>query len=197
MLGSDSEKSSETVAEQGRRDWIADLGGGLEICEEGGSVAGEGRKEEEASEGGEEVGDAGMCTAACKLLASRCSVAHASEDPWTSWSPSPSCVSISLGAFVSVCLPEFDHVCQLVCVSMCQLGRCVSVHPQRVTPVVFDSLSVSVCLTERLALAKVNLCPSVDLTERREAAGKTSPVEIRSGRMTQGKMWTEQAKKKQ
>lgn len=70
---------------QGEWHWIADWGGGLEVCEEDGSVAGEGRKRGEACEGGEEVGgDAGVCIAACKFLASRCPVADASVDPQTS-----------------------------------------------------------------------------------------------------------------
>lgn len=105
-----------------------------------------------------------MYMSACKFLASRCPVACTSGDPRTPWSPSPKCASISLGVLVSVC--------QLACVSVCQLGRCVPVHSQQVTPVVFESLTVSLCLTEYLALAKVNPCPSADLTERREAAGK-------------------------
>lgn len=207
--GSDSGKGSEIVAVQRGRDQTADLGGGLEICEEGESVAGERRKKEEASEGGGEVGDAGVCIAACKFLASRRSVAHTSVDRQMFWIPSSSGVSSSLGAFVSVRLPEFAHVCQLVCVSVCQLGRCVYVHPQRVTPVMFDTLSATVCLTECFASARVNLfCPSVDLTESGEAVGKeegvwrdVSPAEIRLGktywRLTRKKMWTEREQKKQ
>lgn len=209
VTGSDSEKNSEIAAVQRGRDRTGGLGGGLEICEEGGSVAGERRKEEEASEGGGEAGDAGVCIAACKFLASRCSVAHTSVGRQMFWSPSSSSVSISLGACTSVCLPECDHVCQLVCASACRHGRCVSVYPQRVTPVMFDTLSATVCPTERFALAKVNLCPSVDLAERGEAAGEkkrhwkeavwkdVSPAEIRLGKTYWRKMWTERDRKKQ
>lgn len=86
---------------EGERGRTADLGGGSEVCEGDGSVTGEGRKRGGACErGGEEAEDAGACIAACTFLASRCRVADACVDPWTSWSPR--CESISLGVFVSV-----------------------------------------------------------------------------------------------
>lgn len=117
------------------------------------------------------MGDAGVCIAACKFLVSPCAVAHTYGGRQMFLSHSSSSASISRGVFESVCLPECDHACHQVCVSVCQLGRCVSVHPQRVTPVTFDTLSAS-CLTECLVLAKVNLCLSVDPTQRRKAVGK-------------------------
>lgn len=139
----------------GGEDWRGDSGGGLEVCEGDGSVAGEGRRREGAFEGGEEGGGAGVRIAACKFLA--CPAAGAFANPQTTWSLSPSCESISLGVFV---LPAAS-VCRLLCVSVCPLGRRRSVHPQQVMPA-----SVSVCLKGRPALG--GLCPCwVDLTERK------------------------------
>lgn len=121
-------------------------------------MAGEGGRREGASEGGEdeeeEVGDAGECIAACKVLASPRPAAEVAAHP------SQHCESISPGACVSVHLSPFE---------------CVSVHLLRVflwpaTYVMLEPLTVSVCLKEFF----VSLCPSVCLTERREAAGKTS-----------------------
>lgn len=109
-------------------------------------MAGGGRRRAEASEGGEEGGGAGGCIAACRFLA--CPVADAFANPQTTWSPSPSCESISLGVFVFASPPA--SVCRLLCASVCRLGRCESVHPQQVTP-------ASVCLKEHEALD--GLCP--------------------------------------
>lgn len=200
VTGSDSEKSSEIVAVQRGRDRTAGSRGELEICEEGASVAGGRRKREEASEGGEAVGgDAGVCIAACKFLASRCSVAHTSVDRQMFWSPSSNSASI----FLEGCVSEFGRARELVCVSACRRGRCVSVYPRRGTPVMFDTLTA--CRSERFASARVNLCPSVDLTESGEAVVKKkkkrrqwkegvrrdwSLAEIRLGKTYWLKMWT-------
>lgn len=82
----------------------------MEVCEEDGGVAGEGGKRGGACEGGEEVGGAGVCIAACKFLASRRPVVDASADPRTSWSPRCESISrdfasppVSEAARVSVC----------------------------------------------------------------------------------------------
>lgn len=168
---SDRGKSSGVGAVQGEGDWIADLGGGLEVCEEDGSVAGEGRRRGEACEGGEEVGDAGVCIAACTSLASRCPVAEASVAPQTSWCPH--CESISPGVFVSESL-SCVCVCR-ACVSVCRLvnsQRRVLVHPQPVTRVRLEppTAPMSACLTGHLALGEVSLCLSAGPTE---AAGKS------------------------
>lgn len=79
-----------------------DLGGGLEACEEDGSGAGEGGKRGEACGRGEEGGDAGVCIAACKSLASRRPVAAESVDLQTFWRQHHE--SISLGMRVSASL---------------------------------------------------------------------------------------------
>ena len=164
---------------------MADLEGGLEVYEEGGSGAEEGRRKGEAFEGGEEVGDAEVCIAACKSLASQNPVAWVSVDPPTSWSLSPNCESIFLGALVSVCPLGLDPTFQLLCVSVCQLGRCVSVHPRRLTRAMLEPLTVlvSVCLNECLALDELSLCPWVGLTERREAAGMMRRRWEKTGKM--------------
>lgn len=139
----------------GEEDWRGDSGGGLEVCGGDGSVAGGERRREEASEGGEEGGGGGGCIAACKPLA--CPATDAFANPQTPWSPSQNCESISLEAFVFAA----TSVCRLLCVSVCRLGRCESVHPQQVTPA-----SAAVCRKEHVALD--GCCPCwVDLTERK------------------------------
>lgn len=140
-----------------------DLGGGSGICEEGGSVAGEGRRKGGACEGGEEVGDAGVCIAACKPRVSPRPGAHPSADPPTSWSPSPNRESISPGAFESACLPAFVLACQLPCESLRRIGRCVTVHPQQVLEP--PTATVSVCPTERLVSDETSFSSLVGLTE--------------------------------
>lgn len=121
-------------------------------------MAGEGGRMEGASEGGEgeeeEVGDAGVCIAACKVLASPRPAAEVAANPIRRC-----CESISPGACVSVHPSPFE---------------CVSVRPRRVflwpaTCAMLEPLTVSVCLKGFFA----SLCPSVCLTERREAARKT------------------------
>ncbi len=82
-----------------------DSGGGSEAGEGDGNVAVEGRKRVEAYVGGEEAGDAGVCIAACKSLASRCRAADESVNLQTTWSPRHE--SISLGACVSASLLTF------------------------------------------------------------------------------------------
>lgn len=122
--------------------------GGREVCEGGGSVAGEARKREGACEGGEEGGDDGARTAACTVLASRRPAVDAPANPQMSWSQSPTCASMSLVVFVSVC--------RLLCESVCPLGRCVFVHPQQETP---ECLSASVGLKRHLASGGESLRP--------------------------------------
>lgn len=132
-------------------------------------MAGEGRKMGEAWEGGEEevvVGDAGVCIAACKVLASHCPVVDASVDPQTSWRPH--CESISLGAFVSASPSPFERLCVSVCRPV-SLQRFV--HPQQVMLVTLQP-PVSVCRRGRLTSGVASLCLSVGLTKRRKAAGK-------------------------
>lgn len=98
VVPSDQGKSSKFGPVPGEMD----LGAGLEACEEDGSVVGEVRKTAGACEGGEEVGDAGVCIAACKSLASQRPVVKVSVDQRTTWSPHRE--SISLGACVSATL---------------------------------------------------------------------------------------------
>lgn len=141
--------------------WRGDFGGGLEVCEGGGSVAGEGRKREGASEGWEGGGDAGVCIAACSFLASRHPVLDVLANPRMSWSLSLKCESVPLGVFVSVRPPLRE--------SVCRLRRSVSLHPQQVTPA---TAPASVCLKARLALGRASLCPWVDLTPRKQEAGR-------------------------
>lgn len=144
----------------GGEGWREGSGGELEVCEGGGSAAGEGGRREGASEGGGEEGSAGVCIAACKFLASWRPVAEESAFPQTSWSPN--CESTTPGVCVSVCLP--------LCVSMCP---CVSVHPQQRKPAMFERPAVSACLRGRPALGGASLCPWVDPTgRRRRGAGK-------------------------
>lgn len=105
------EASGELLSDRGKSSKIGPVrgergsGGGLEACGGDGSVVGEGRKTVEACEGGEAVGDAEVCIAACKSLASRRPVADASEDRQTTWSPRRE--SISLGKCVSASLLAF------------------------------------------------------------------------------------------
>lgn len=109
------------------------MGVALEVYEEDESVAGVGGKREEACEGGEEVGDAGVRIAACTSPASQHLVGDISVDPMTSWGLH--CESISLEAYVSVSLSAFE----LLCVSVCRLSgspKCVVGRPQQVTCVV-------------------------------------------------------------
>lgn len=133
------------------------MGGGSEVCGDGGSAAGEGRRLGEASGGDEEVGDAGVCIAACTVLASLRPVAGESVSPQTSCSPR--CESISLGACTSVARYANSQ------------GR-VSVHswPAFLRPVARVTLepptaSVSSRLPGNLALDVASLFPSVGLTE--------------------------------
>lgn len=93
------------------KDWRGCFGGALEVCEGCGNAAGEGRKRGEASEGGEEVGDAGVCIAACSFLALRRPVVDVLANPRMSWSLSLKCESVPLGVFVSAC--------RSLCKSMC------------------------------------------------------------------------------
>lgn len=170
----------------------------MEVCEEDGSEAGERGKKGEACEGGEEVGGAGGCIAACKLLASRRPAADASADPLTSWSPS--CESISLG----VCASTSPPAPKLARVSVC---RRVRAHPRQATGVEPPTATASARPRGRLALSEVCRCPSGGLTERRKAAATSrtrrkgacartnaSPVEAwdQSGRV----MWTERETEK-
>lgn len=174
---SDRGKSSGVGAVPGEGDWTADLGRGLEVYEEDGSVAGEGRRRGEACEGGEEVGDAGVCTAACTSLASRCPVAEASVARQTSWRPHRE--SISPGALVSESLSSSSCVC--VCrarVSACRLvnsQRRVLVRPQPVTRVRLEppAAPTPACLKGRRASGEVSLCLSAGPTERSKAAAKS------------------------
>lgn len=140
-----------------------DPGGGPEACEEG--EAGEGGTMGGACEGGEEVGDAGGCIAACKSLASRRPAADAFADRQASWSLHHE--SISLGASANPSAFEFPRV------SVCRLVRRVFVRPSQVTHVTSEHLaaSVSACLEGRLALGE--LSPSVGLVWRRKAAGRS------------------------
>lgn len=104
------------------------MGVALEVCEEDGSVAGVGGKQEEACEGGGEAGDAGVRIAACTSPASQRLVGDASVDP----SGGLHCESISLEACVSVSLSAFE----LLCVSTCRLSgspKCVVGRPQQAT----------------------------------------------------------------
>lgn len=119
-------------------------------------MAGEGRKREEASEGGEGGGDAAVCIAACSFLASRRPVADASA-----WSPSLKCESVPLSAFVSVR--------RTLCESVCHFQRCVSLHPQQVTPV---TAPASARLKAHLALGRASLCSWVDPTLRKKEDGR-------------------------
>lgn len=129
------------AAAPGGRGWIADLGGAGEVCEGGGSAAGEGRRKGGA---GEEVGGAGVGIAACTSLASPRPAARASANPPMAWSLSPNCESISPGVFASVCPPAFDpmHPPPPLCVSVCQ-----PVRPRRAT----RAALASVCPRERPA----------------------------------------------
>lgn len=130
-------------------------------------MAGAGRKTGEAWEGGEEaaVGDAGVCIAACKVLASHCPAADASVDLQTSWRPH--CESTSLGVCASVSPSLFERLCVSVC-RLVSLQRFV--HPHQVTRVTFRP-PVSVCQKGRLTSGEASL--SVGLTKRRKAAGKS------------------------